>query len=342
MARRCARSTAARHRVKCARASSHPRFFCSCSRGALSTRTWSDQSAPSRPRPHSLEPTGLFMLLRYHRLPIGRFPMLAYLACCEDIYRDAHGRPIGSYQGADAVLSTGDGYDAKARTCFQPHCNRKRCPTAPPLQHRASEAGGEGGSRGADRGGTRACDRESGRSGFKYDSEGSAAIINAELLSLPGASLAVGAGPPARVEITLPLGAGGRLAHMFFCFGCDQERRLTPSSNMTAGCASASAPHPRPGSFVTACALESRDTHQAYSPTICTMPSICASQCSAATRAATSMFPPCDNCAKGLRVRPTRRTTAARTTASSTSRGGVNPTCKYMSEKVTYEYVCQS
>ena len=53
---------------------------------------------------------------------------------------------------------------------------------------------------------------------------------------MPGASLAVGAGPPARVEITLPLGAGGRLAHMFFCFGCEQERSLTPSSNLTAGC----------------------------------------------------------------------------------------------------------
>ena len=67
---------------------------------------------------------------------------------------------------------------------------------------------------------------------------------------------------------------------------------------------------------------ESRDTHQAYSPTIHTRPSICASQCSVAIRAATSMFRPCDGCATRLRARPTRLTTAARTMASSTSRGG--------------------
>jgi hypothetical protein len=46
---------------------------------------------------------------QHHRRPIGRFPMLAYLACCEDIYVDDNGQLIGSYQGVDAVLSTGDG-----------------------------------------------------------------------------------------------------------------------------------------------------------------------------------------------------------------------------------------
>ena len=177
----------------------------------------------------------------HHKLPIGRFPMLAYLACCEDIYRDAQGRLIGSYQGQDAVLSTGDGYENKAKTCYQPHCNRKRCPTAPPLQHRRSTANyGGRGTAGATAApsamSVAACERESGRSGFKYDAEGSAAIINAELLALPGASLAVGPGPPARLEITVPIGEGGEAAHMYFCFGCEHEAAYNPRSNLTSGC----------------------------------------------------------------------------------------------------------
>ena len=45
-------------------------------------------------------------------------------------FRDAQGRLIGSDQSMDAVLATGDGYTRKARTCYQPHCNRKRCPSA--------------------------------------------------------------------------------------------------------------------------------------------------------------------------------------------------------------------
>ena len=49
----------------------------------------------------------LYHHMRHHRVPIGRFPMLSYLACCEDIYRDAQGRLIGSDQSVDAVLSTG-------------------------------------------------------------------------------------------------------------------------------------------------------------------------------------------------------------------------------------------
>ena len=206
----------------------------------------------------------LMLYARYHRLAFGRFPMLAYLACCEDIYRDSQGALIGSYQGTDAVLSTGDGYDSKAKTCFQAHCNRKRCPTAPPLQHHSqaqllepasspstttttSASSGGGGMAAAAAAAaaaataravapTRVCDTEQGRSGFKYDNEGSAAIINAELLGMAGAAMAVGAGPPARVEITVPLGEGGRHAHMYFCFGCSQDRDYTPSSNLTAGC----------------------------------------------------------------------------------------------------------
>ena len=169
------------------------------------------------------------MYLRYfaghHGIGIGRFPMLAYLACCEDIYTDAQGRLIGSDQSADSVLSTGEGYERKARTCYQPHCNRKRCPTTPPLQHLGTSSVE-----------AKACERESARSGFKYDNEGSAAILNAELLAMPGASLAVAAGPPARVEITVPIGDGGSHAHMYFCLGCDEAPRLTPKSNLTAGC----------------------------------------------------------------------------------------------------------
>ena len=173
----------------------------------------------------------------HHGIGIGRFPMLSYLACCEDIYTDAQGRLIGSDQSADAVLSTGEGYERKARTCYQPHCNRKRCPTSPPLQHRLGHAAsiGVGAATAAGK-----CERESARSGFKYDSEGSAAIVNAELLAIPGASLAVGAGPPARVEIVVPRGTGGRTAHMYFCMGCDEARVQTPLSNLTAGCLFAS------------------------------------------------------------------------------------------------------
>lgn len=66
--------------------------------------------------------------------------------------------------------------------------------------------------------------------------EGSAAIMNAELLARPGAELAMGAGPPARVEITVPRGASGQLAHMYFCFGCDESRALTGAANLTSGC----------------------------------------------------------------------------------------------------------
>jgi hypothetical protein len=159
----------------------------------------------------------------YHRISFARFPMLAYLACCEDIYRDAQGRLIGSDQSASAVLSTGEDHTRGARTCYQPHCNRKRCPRSPPLQHRglSSQA---------------TCETEDARSGFKYDAEGSAAIINAELLATPGAALAVGAGPPGRVEIALPIGSGGRQGRFYFCFGCDESRRLTADTNLTAGC----------------------------------------------------------------------------------------------------------
>ena len=60
--------------------------------------------------------------------------------------------------------------------------------------------------------------------------------MNAELLRLPGASLAVGAGPPARVEISVPLGAGGKHAQLYFCFRCEHERGYNARSNLTAGC----------------------------------------------------------------------------------------------------------
>ena len=98
--------------------------------------------------------------LRYHELPLGRFPTLAYLACCEDIYRDAQGRLIGSDQSQESVLSTGDGYERKARTCFQPHCNRKRCPRAPPLHERAPRGSAHS---------QRDVPGYDGTCGFKYD-----------------------------------------------------------------------------------------------------------------------------------------------------------------------------
>jgi hypothetical protein len=142
-------------------------------------------------------------------------------------------------------------YQSKAKTCFQAHCNRKRCPSAPPLQHRADaplRTPTPTPSKPSIIGAV-ACEKEAGRSGFKYDDEGSAAIMNAQLLALPGASLAVGAGPPARLEITVPVGDGGRHAHMYFCFRCEQSRDLTPTSNLTAGCLFAAhqyeAPHLR-------------------------------------------------------------------------------------------------
>ena len=64
----------------------------------------------------------------------------------------------------------------------------------------------------------------------------SSQVINAELLSLPGASLAVGSGPPARIEINVPLGQTGRTGHFYFCFRCHEAMDLTPTSNRTAGC----------------------------------------------------------------------------------------------------------
>ena len=48
----------------------------------------------------------------------------------------------------------------QARTCYQPHCNRKRCPSRPPLQH----------------GPPHCCEVEAEASGFKYDAEGSGNI----------------------------------------------------------------------------------------------------------------------------------------------------------------------
>lgn len=170
----------------------------------------------------------LRLFARHHSIGIGRFPMLGYLACCEDIYTDAQGRLIGSDQSAEAVLSTGEGHEQKARTCYQPHCNRKRCPTSPPLQDQISRGvpavtGG--------------CEKESARSGFKYDNEGSAAIVNAELLALPGAKLAVASGPPSRVEITVPRGdEDASPARFYFCFGCDESAHLSREANLTAGC----------------------------------------------------------------------------------------------------------
>lgn len=45
---------------------------------------------PARVRPRFLS-SEMYLkeFAQHHHIPIGRFPMLAYLACCEDIYRDA-------------------------------------------------------------------------------------------------------------------------------------------------------------------------------------------------------------------------------------------------------------
>ncbi len=161
----------------------------------------------------------IFMLAHAtrHALSFGRFPTLCYLACCEDSYRDRHGNPIESkHDGALGEAGEAADLQAGAKACFQPHCNVKRCPHARPLP---------------------SLDVPRGSCGFKYDDEGSAAVINAELLARPGASLAVGAGPPARVEIAVPLGGGRPAGRFYFCFRCHQSGpTLTRESNRTGGC----------------------------------------------------------------------------------------------------------
>lgn len=128
----------------------------------------------------------LHMLIRHTKLQLGRFPMLAYLQCCEYLYLDEHGRGIESNHGG--FLSVGEGRStgqAGAKTCFQAHCNKKRCPASKPYAP-------------ADRvKNTTICP-------FKYDDEGTGAVVNAELLAMPAARLAVAAEPPMRVEIQVP------------------------------------------------------------------------------------------------------------------------------------------
>jgi hypothetical protein len=196
--------------------------------------------APTRPVPPVARVQQLFVssemllaaVLRHHRLPAGRFPMLAYLGCCEEAYLDAQGRGIHSDQTVNSVLETGAGASGGAKTCFQPHCNRKRCPRSFPRWASTAAKG------------------EPGWCGFKYDDEGSAAIINAELLALPGARFARGEGPPARVEVAVPLDESpllgddaaaaaarpAREGRYYFCMRCLSSQALTADSNLTAGC----------------------------------------------------------------------------------------------------------
>ena len=70
----------------------------------------------------------------------------------------------------------------------------------------------------------------------RYDDEGSAAIVNAELLAQPGARLAVGEGAPARLEIVVGTGDAAAERRHFFCRGCHDDRRMSPANNLTEGC----------------------------------------------------------------------------------------------------------
>ena len=153
--------------------------------------------------------------LSFYGLQVGRFPMLAFLQCCEESYHDGQGRGIHSEHWG--VLSTGDGAALGAKTCFQAHCNRKRCPRAAPLWR---------------------APREPGLCAFKYDDEGSSAVINAELLALPYARLRAAAEPPLRLEIAVEVSTptGVRAAPFFFCMRCNAQHALTRQSNLTAGC----------------------------------------------------------------------------------------------------------
>ncbi len=164
----------------------------------------------------------LAAIARHAGLSIARFPMLSYLACCEESYVDAAGRGIPS--SSTGVLEVGAGVGTGAKTCFQPHCNRKRCPRGWPLHGDTSARG------------------EPGWCAFKYDDEGSAAILNAELLGLPGAELHRADGPPARLEIRVPRALApaadrrAQYARFYFCMRCEHSASLTPVTNLTAGC----------------------------------------------------------------------------------------------------------
>lgn len=145
-------------------------------------------------------------LVLMHRLQVGRFPNFAYLQCCEALYVDANGRHIHSTNWG--VLSTGEGVSKGAKTCFQSHCNRKRCPLSKPSRQ-----------------------PHPGLCEFKYDDEGSSAIINSELISLPGAKLRRAPGSPARVEVYLRRISDGVEANFFFCMRC-----LTSGTTQVQGC----------------------------------------------------------------------------------------------------------
>ena len=99
---------------------------------------------------------------------------------------------------------------------WQAHCNYKRCPKSVALLQRSNP-------------------EKPGMCGFKYDDEGTGAIVNSELLSLPGSKMVVASEPPIRLEIQLPRASGG-VARMYFCHYCYGQKDLTPRTNATAGC----------------------------------------------------------------------------------------------------------
>lgn len=73
----------------------------------------------------------LLRLIEHHSIRLGRFPGLAYLQCCEDLYLDASGHGIHSDHGG--FLSTGDGATIGAKTCFQA-CAVSSTTTRAPVQ----------------------------------------------------------------------------------------------------------------------------------------------------------------------------------------------------------------
>ncbi|KAL1496703.1 hypothetical protein AB1Y20_014296 [Prymnesium parvum] len=187
----------------------------------------------------------LLRLVEYHGLKLGRFPGLAYLQCCEDLYVDASGK--GIHSNDSGFLSVGDGINVGAKTCFQAHCNYKRCPKSAGRLQRANPRKPGVRMRSclrARRRERRLPRRGAGMCGFKYDDEGTGAIVNSELLSLRGSRLAVAPEPPARLEILVPsASARGGVARMYFCHYCHNPRLFNARSNATAGCLIGSYPY---------------------------------------------------------------------------------------------------
>ena len=71
-------------------------------------------------------------LMRHYQLPVARFPNVAYLKCCEDLYVDENGAFIGSDH--NGVLSTGDERLRRSASVVWVHCPAHR-----PQSHKVSK-----------------------------------------------------------------------------------------------------------------------------------------------------------------------------------------------------------